>query len=242
MQKELSIIIPIHNDADTIGYTIDSILDFFNNENIYGELIIVNDGGTKEGVDIVNEKIKNGCNILFFDRGVNKGKGYTIKEGIVKSSGKIIFYMDADLPYGIDALKKMYNLLKTGNYDLAIVNRNLSGKDGMKQAPLIRKLAHFVYSLIVGPLVQDCTDPAAGLKGMTRQTAERFLPLLTIDRFAFDIELIFLANKLDLRISQTPAILQQSGKSKNLSLITDSPQMIKDVLKIAWRNKLGFYN
>lgn len=242
MQKEVSIIVPIHNDEDTISFTVDSIINFFHHENLDGELIVINDGGTKAGVDIVKEKIKNGSQIIFIDRSFNKGKGYTIREGVAKSSGSIIIFTDADLPYGTQSIKQMYDRLLTKEVDLVLASRNLSGRKGMEQAPMIRKIAHFVYSAFVGSLVLNFSDMSAGLKGMNRTVAEMVVPRLTVDRFAFDIELILLTKKMGFKISELPVVLQQTGKSKNLNVIFDSPQMIKDVLKIAWKNIFGVYD
>jgi len=241
MQKDISIIIPIYNDAPTIGKTIDELFRFFDVENLDGELIIVNDGGEEYGVRLVREKMKFIDSIKLIDRKKNRGKGYTVKEGVSKSSGKIIFYTDADLPYGTESIKQMYKRLINNESDLVLANRNLSGKDGMKQATLARKLTHVVYSIFVGSLVFDYSDTLAGLKGMTREVAEAVFPHLTIDRFSFDVEFILLAKKIGFKISELPVTLQQFGKS-SLNIILDSPQMIKDVLKIAWRNRLGLYD
>lgn len=241
MYKDISIIIPIYNDAANIGGTIDVIINFFHTENLDGELIIVNDGGKEDGVQIVNEKMAKNDAIILIDRKVNKGKGYTVKEGIGKSSGKIVFYTDADLPYGTEYIKQMYKQLINGEADLILANRNLSGKGSMEKMPLVRKLTHVVYSIFVGTMVFKYSDTLAGLKGMTQEVAKIVIPLLTIDKFSFDVEFILLTEKMGLRISDMPVILQKSGKS-NLSIIFDSPQMIKDVLKIAWRNRLGLYN
>jgi len=98
-----------------------------------------------------------------------------------------------------------------------------------------------VYSIFVGSLVFDYSDTLAGLKGMTREVAEAVFPHLTIDRFSFDVEFILLTKKIGFKISELPVTLQQFGKS-SLNIILDSPQMIKDVLKIAWRNRLGLYD
>ena len=241
MQKEISVIVPIHNDADVISGTIDSILDFFNKENLDGELIVVNDGGTKEGVEIVENKIKNGSNVIFISRNINKGKGYSVKEGIEKSTGEVTIFTDADLPYGTESIKKIYEKIFGNEFDFVLANRNLSGKQGMKQATMVRKIAHAVYSLFAGSLMLNFSDVSAGLKGMNRKVVEAVMPKITINRFAFDIELILLVKKFGFRIGEIPVVLQQISKSKNLSVIFDSPQMIFDVLKIVLRNWFGFY-
>ncbi len=241
MQKDISIVIPIHNDANTIGKTIDNILRFFDAEGLAGELIIVNDGGREDGAQIVRKKMENTDRIKFIDRKKNMGKGFSVREGIRRSSGRTVFYTDADLPYGTEYIKQMYYKLDNGEYDLILANRNLLPEGGMNRTPLIRKLTHLIYSIFVGALVVKFSDTQAGLKGMTRQAAEKIAPSLTIDRFAFDVELILLTKKAEFRIGELPVVLQHSGKS-NLKIIFDSPQMIKDVLKISSRNRRGLYD
>lgn len=241
MQKDISIVIPIHDDANTIGKTIDNILHFFDREGLAGEIVIVNDGGRENGVQAVKEKMKDADRIKLADRKENRGKGFSVREGIKLSIGKIIFYTDADLPYGTEYIKQMYKKLNNGECDFILANRSLAGDGGMRKATFIRKLTHMIYAVFVGALIIKFSDTQAGLKGMTKITAEAIVPYLTIDKFAFDVELILLAKKNGFRIQEMPVILQKSGKS-NLSIIFDSPQMIKDVLKIVWRNRLGFYN
>lgn len=241
MPKDISIIIPIYNDALTIGGTIDSLLNFFIAENLDGELVIVSDGGKEDGIQVVKEKMRGSPAIRLVDRKENRGKGFSVREGMGKAAGKIIFYTDADLPYGTEAIKQMYNKLALSEADLILANRNLLGSEGMSKSSLARKLTHIIYSIFVGSLVFEFSDSLAGLKGMTRETAATILPHLTIDRFSFDVEFILLAKKLGLRIAELPVKMRESGKS-NLKILFDGPVMIKDVLKIVWRDRLGFYN
>lgn len=241
MQKNISIIVPIYRDAVAIGSTIEMLLKLFEEEKLDGEVIIVNDGGQDNGSQIVREKMKTSHCIKFIDRKENKGKGFAIREGIGQSSGQTVFYTDADLPYGTESIKQMYYKLVNGEADLILANRNLSTKDNMKNAPLLRKLAHTIYPMFVGWLLFKYSDPSAGLKGMTRKVVDILMPKLTIDRFAFDVELILVSKKNGLNIGEIPVELQRTGKS-NLKITADSWQMIKDVLRIAYRNKSGFYD
>jgi dolichyl-phosphate beta-glucosyltransferase len=241
MEKDISIVVPIYKDIKTIEKTIDRLLDFFGSENLNGEIVIVNDGGSDGSTLKVKEKMKNNDSVLLIDRDINKGKGYTVREGLKKASGRSVFYTDADLPYGIEPIKEMYKRLSSNQSDLILANRNLSGKGGIKEASLIRKITHAVYSLLVGSLVCKYSDTQAGLKGMNRSIINNVIPFLTIDRFSFDVELILLTKKKGFKIGEIPVILETSGKS-NLNIIFDAPKMIKDLLKIAIRNKFGFYD
>lgn len=241
MEKDISIIIPIYNDISTIGKTIDSVLRFFDTEGLVGEIVVVNDGGQESGVLVVKEKMKNIDRINLVDRKENKGKGFSVREGISHSVGNFVFYTDADLPYGTEYIKQMYKKLSNGECDLILANRNLSNDGAMKKVPFIRKLTHKIYAFFVGALIVKFSDTQAGLKGMNRKIADVIIPRLTIDKFAFDVELILLTKKSGFKIGELPVFLQQSGKS-NLKIIFDSPQMIKDVFKIVLRNRLGYYD
>lgn len=241
MIKDISIIIPIHNDVNTIGQTIDNVLRFFDVEKLLGEIVVVNDGGQENGVEVVKEKMKNTDRVRMIDRKENKGKGFSVKEGIGQSTGRFVFYTDADLPYGTEYIKQMYQKLQAEECDLILANRNLSNDGAMKKVPLIRKITHVIYAFFVGALIVKFSDTQAGLKGMNRKIAETIVPRLTIDRFAFDVELILLTQKNGFKISELPVVLQQSGKS-NLKIIFDSPQMIRDVFTILKNNRAGLYD
>lgn len=241
MPKDISIVIPIYNDSSVIGNTIDNVLMFFATENLNGEIIIVNDGGPTEALAPVHERMKINGNIRLLSREENKGKGFSVREGILISAGKNIFYTDADLPYGTSYIKSMNDLLNAGVYDLVLANRNLSNNGAMKKVPLIRKLTHHIYAAFVGALLINFSDTQAGLKGMSRIMIEKIVPKLTIDRFAFDVELILLAQKNGFKVGEQPVVLQQSGKS-NLKIIFDAPQMIKDVFRIIRNNHRGLYD
>ena len=192
-------------------------------------------------MQVVKEKMKNTDRINLIDRKENKWKGFSVLEGINHSVGKFIFYTDADLPYGTEYIKQMYKKLNNGECDLILANRNLSNDGAMKKVPFIRKLMHRVYAFFVGALIIKFSDTQAGLKGMNKNLAGMIVPHLTIDRFAFDVELIFLAKKNGFKIGELPVILQQSGKS-NLKIIFDSPQIVKDVFKILKNNRAGLYD
>lgn len=184
--------------------------------------------------------MKDTDRIKFIDRKENKGKGFSVREGVIMAEGKTIFYTDADLPYGTEYIAIMYKKLVNGENDLVLANRNMAGEVGMKKAPFARKITHILYSIFVGALVVKFSDTQAGLKGMTKELGKNVVSKLIIDRFAFDVELIFLAKKMGYKIGEVPVVLKQSGKS-NLKIIFDSPQMIKDILKIVWKYRISFY-
>lgn len=204
------------------------------------EIIIINDGGQDHGVAIVREKMQKYPMIKLIDRNTNRGKGFSVREGLHAATGDLIFYTDADLPYLTEPIKKMLNYLKRGEADLVLANRDLSA-DTQERPSVARQITHIIYSLFVRTLTPiPFTDTLAGLKGMNKKTVRAVIPKLTIDRFSFDVELLLLAQKAGCRIKEIPVSLQNVGAS-NLSIRKDAPSMIREVIKISWQNRRGHY-
>lgn len=159
------------------------------------------------------------------------GKGASIREGIKAAIGKFIIFTDADLPYGVNYFKKIIELLNNGA-DLVIANRNTSSN-----ISFLRNITHWCFSFVVRKLLHlEFTDTQAGLKGIHKEAADKLLPKLSIDRFAFDLELLVAAKRANFKIKEIPVALENIGKS-NISVARDSFQMLKDIVKIWIRYK-----
>ncbi|MBI2039441.1 MAG: glycosyltransferase family 2 protein [Candidatus Niyogibacteria bacterium] len=240
MQK-ISIVIPVYRDSLVIGKTIDTLFDFANRENLDLELIVVNDGGNDGGADVVRKKIRVHPSIRLIDRKINRGKGFSIREGLRIAQRDYIFYTDADLPYLTEPIRQMLDLLMHKNIDLILANRELSHAIEGERPPLARRITHWVYSRFVKLFIPfEFNDTLAGLKGMKKRVAERIVPKLTIDRFSFDIELLLAAKLAKFNTHELPVSLKNVGKS-NLNILRDAPQMSKDVIAIAIRHYRGCY-
>lgn len=241
MPPAVSVVIPIFRDKTKIGTTIETLVAFFNIEHIVGELVIVNDGGNDGGAAVVEEKMRHYPAITFVNRAVNRGKGYTVREGLQRAQGDFIFYTDADLPYLTDPIKVMLTLLKSGAAELVLANRDLMQAHEEKPG-WPRQITHIIYSHFVHWFIPiPFSDTLAGLKGMTKRVAQAIAPKLTIDRFSFDVELLLLATKLGCRIVEVPVSLQNVGRS-NLSIRRDAPKMMREILQIWRQNKRGMYD
>lgn len=233
MNHDVSIVIPIFRDRHKIGSTLDALADFFERERLTGEIIIVNDGGNDGGAEIVLQKQRRTPSISFISRSANRGKGFTVREGLRRARGRIIFFTDADLPYGTAPIRQMFDLLSAGGADVALANRDLEARQD-EQPAWPRLLTHALYSKFVRTLIPiPFTDTLAGLKGMNRKTLDDILPKLTIDRFSFDVELLLIAHKRGYKIKQLPVSLKNVGPS-NLKIRRDAPEMIREIIQI-WR-------
>ena len=237
---EISIIIPVYNDAANIGKSVEVLMDFIRSENLNAEILIINDGGRDDTAQIIEKKLKKYPAIRFINRIKNLGKGASVREGMAAVAGDFIIFTDADLPYGVTYFKEMINLLKHNGVDLVIANRNLSGWQAgptprlQKQQNLdaLRKLTHWGFGFLVRNLLRlKFSDTQAGLKGIRSKAAEALLPKLKINGFAFDLELLVEAQKSGLKIKEMPVVLENAGES-NIKIARDSLRMFKDIVRI----------
>ena len=240
MLPSVSIVIPIYRDKEKIGSTIDLLADFMAKQGWNAELIIVNDGGTDGGVRIVEEKKNLHPFIKLINRTINKGKGYTVREGLATAKGDFLFFTDADLPYLTKPIATMFKLLNTGKTDLVLASRDQSDEQVTKPN-WPRQITHVFYSHFVRFFIPiPFSDTLAGLKGMRQEVARVILPELTVDRFSFDVELILATQIAGFKITELPVSLKNVGKS-NLNIRRDAPKMIEEIWHI-WRNyKKGHY-
>lgn len=242
MQKTISIIVPIYSDEKTIGNTIEQLILFYKIQHLTGEIIVVNDGGKDRGVEIVKEKMKQHSAVKLIERAINRGKGYSVREGLAAAQEEYIFYTDADLPYGTNPILHILEMLNQKKADMVLVNRETSTVDYYKHTSIPRHITHIIFSLFVRTLIPiRFHDTLAGLKGMRREVVRTILSKLSIDRFSFDVELILAAQKAGFFVKDIPVTLENAGVS-NLTIARDAPQMAKDIIKIFMRNVLGKYN
>ena len=231
MLPSVSIVIPIYRDKEKIGSTIDLLADFMAKQGWNAELIIVR---------IVEEKKNLHPFIKLINRTINKGKGYTVREGLATAKGDFLFFTDADLPYLTKPIATMFKLLNTGKTDLVLASRDQSDEQVTKPN-WPRQITHVFYSHFVRFFIPiPFSDTLAGLKGMRQEVARVILPELTVDRFSFDVELILATQIAGFKITELPVSLKNVGKS-NLNIRRDAPKMIEEIWHI-WRNyKKGHY-
>lgn len=233
----VSLIIPVFKDSDTINSTVEAILDFFRTTPHTIELILVNDGGPEETSAVLQTIQTTHPNVQVINRQENRGKGYSIREGLSRATGSILVYTDADLPYALESIRDVIQAVEEGRGDLAIANRHLHtspSKD--KHRNLIRQITHTSFAWLVNTLFHiSSSDTQAGLKALRREVALQILPHLIIDRYCFDVELLFLAQRLGFRMHDCPVTLRQKGKS-NIRMFKDSWEMLRDLTRI-WTHR-----
>lgn len=203
MSPYLSVIIPCYNEEKRIPKTLNRIWDYLNEKDFTWEIIVVIDGakdGTYGLVEIFSIG-KEGITVL--NRKENRGKGYTVREGMLNAKGTIRLFTDADNSTDISHFDKMKPLFDSG-YDIVICSRESKDAEGARQAvpqPLLKRLLGDLGNLFIRIVaVRGIRDTQCGFKAFSVQAAEKIFSRAKIDRWGFDVETLALARHFGYKI------------------------------------------
>lgn len=231
----LSLVIPVYNYENKLRENIERIIKEFKKKQIIFELILVNDGSTDDTETIIKELSMIYSEIKLISYPKNRGKGYAVKQGVLTATGKIIFFTDVDLPYGLEPILYGLKLIKIKGYDIVLGSRDLFGFKKKLFYNWKRQIAHKIFSLIVNFILSiDINDTQCGLKGFKKEVAKKIFPQLTRNGFSFDIEVIYLARKNKFNIKLIPVYLEHFTFSSTISLWHDSLKMLIDIFAIKY--------
>lgn len=225
----LSIVIPVYNEEEIILSSLEKIRLFLGRYNYKYEIIIVDDGSKDLTVQLL-EGIKD-SNIRLFRNNINKGKGFTVKKGILAAEGEYILFIDADLQVGIEELNKFLRTLQNG-FDIAIASRRLPGAEIKGKEPKIRIFTRFVLSILARIFLSFyISDSQCGFKCFTRSVAHKIFNRQSINDYGFDLEILYIANKLGYKIKDLP-VRWAYNKTSRVKLLKDGIIILKDIIKI----------
>lgn len=224
----VSLVVPAYNEAAIIENTIAQLLEYLDRGFSQYELIISDDGSTDNTKNLV-ESIAN-PHLRCVGHFPNRGKGCAVREGVLTAKGKVVVYTDADLAYGTVAIGRLVEKLLEDRTDIAIGSRKLH-PDGYADYPPIRLLASRCFSLVTGIFAGFSYDTQCGLKAFTLKAAREIFSRCETDGFAFDFELMMLAQRLGCSVTQLPVSIVNHRESK-VNVLRDSIKMMGDLIKI----------
>ena len=227
----ISIIVPAYNEEKSLGLTIEKIVHYLNKQNYTWELIIVDDGSTDNTVNIAKDKKSktHKSNIQIIELS-HAGKGWAIKNGMLRSNGSLKFMCDADLSMPIENLQN-FIINFDSKSEIIIGSRELKSSQRHGES-IFRKLRSKIFNSIVRILLPiPFKDTQCGFKCFKKDTAEKLFNLQQIKGFSFDVEILYLANKFGIKTTEMPIAWEHKNQSQ-INSIRDSLKMLLDVLKI----------
>ena len=236
---EISIIIPSYNEERRLPETLERIAAYVRASGREVEILVVDDGST-DGTATVAESFGGKFGALrVISNGVNRGKGYSVRHGMLEARGRIVLFTDADLSAPIEEADKLFAALE--KYDVAIGSRALDrGLISAHQSPF-REFAGIIFNTIVRLCLRlPFVDTQCGFKAFRREPCRIIFEQQRIERFGFDPELLYLARRHGLRAVEIPVRWGHSPATK-VSMFRDSLQMFLDVFIIRWNAIAGRY-
>lgn len=239
---ELSIIVPAYNEEALIANTLDGLRSYMNTRPEGFEIVVVDDGSRDQTVACVQDwQRRNQVDVQLLVNEANRGKGFSVRHGVMESRGQYILFIDADLPYELHAIDDFLNALHNG-YDLVVGSRVLPGSE-VKGVPAIRYIAGQVFSWLERFVLSTGTaDTQCGFKGFRAAAAKNIFQRLTIDGFGFDVELFFVARKFKYRIQPVAVQMIDRHRDSRVRLFSDSLEMLLNLFMVRWQDWQGKYN
>ncbi len=245
----LSLIIPAYNSARFLERNLARCAAYLEESEQDWELIVVDDCSTDSTHEIAERFRERGGGerVRVLRNGKNAGKGASVRRAMLAARGDYRVFTDADLTYPIENVGRIGRSLRAGA-DVAVACRVHEDSRYIVNAQflpilLTRHLLGRAFSLSARLLLVGwLRDTQAGLKGFTRAAAERIFPLQIMNRFSFDVEVLFLARRLGLKIEEVGVEFIYSKEPSTIRFATDTLRMLRDMLRIRWRALAGRYD
>lgn len=227
---KVTVIMPTYNLEDIIQTSIARVKQVLEGIGLSYEIIVVDDGSRDKTYWRAAE-LANGGTIKVLRNGVNMGKGYTVKKGVLHATGDYIVLFDADMEISPRQIRYYVKALEDCDVVLASKRHQLS----RYQAPLMRKILSSAFNVLVKLLVGlRVSDTQTGLKAFRIEALKKIIGFVLVERYAYDVEVLILANLLKLRIVEMPIEIRQGRYFK----LKDVLYILLDVLRITYRLKV----
>ncbi|NLG83244.1 MAG: glycosyltransferase family 2 protein [Firmicutes bacterium] len=237
----LSIVIPAYNEEERLPKTLDRIIAYFGRlgQKDY-EIVVVDDGSTDNTLALAQNYAARYPQITVVTNGTNRGKGYSVRHGLLVARGRIRLFSDSDLSTPIEETFKLLARLEEG-YDLAIGSRYSPDANLVRSQPFYRRILRFGFNLLVRLITGlKYYDTQCGFKALTKESAELIAPRLSIPGFGFDPELLWIAERFGLRVAEVGVTWVDDRRSK-VRPLRDAWRMFLDLIRIRIQDRAGRY-
>ncbi|MBF9223733.1 dolichyl-phosphate beta-glucosyltransferase [Hymenobacter ruricola] len=214
----LSLIVPAYNEATRLGNTIEQALAYLQAQPYRSEVIVVNDGSTDNTTQVAEAVFaaqagRIATRLLSYQP--NRGKGYAVRQGLLAAQGQVALFSDADLSTPIDELPQLLNPILAGQFDIVFGSRALDPSLVGTHQPWLREQSGRFFNLVMRLATGlPYVDTQCGFKAFRLDVCRPIAEGAILDRFGFDVELLYLAYKAGLRLHEQPVRWNDAAGSK----------------------------
>jgi dolichyl-phosphate beta-glucosyltransferase len=239
LPPSISIVIPAFNESRRIADTLGKVREFLGRTPLSFEILVVNDGSTDETAEIVRRFECQGVRLIHLAE--NRGKGYSVRTGVLKAAGTYVLITDADLSTPIDELPKLYDIAEREPADIVIGSRAIDRRSIERHQSMFREIGGIAFNRLMRiGLGLKLHDTQCGFKLFHRARTRSIFKKQTIDGFGFDPEILFLAARRRLRIREVSVRWSHADDTK-VRVIRDGLRMVADLLRIRLNDFAGEY-
>jgi len=233
---DLTVIIPAYNEEKRLPWTLRQLTQYLDDWGVDYRVLVADDGSTDCTASLTRDLGPRFSTLRLIPQG---GKGRAVRTAMLRATGRVVAFTDADLPFELSALRQGYEWIRHNESEVVFGARDIEGAGNVAKRRIMRRMATFAFREIVRRLVsRDVTDTQCGLKLFSRRAALEIFARATIDGFAFDTEVVLLTHQLALPFRRVPVTLVNEFSS-TLSLRRNALPMLMDVIRLRLRNGLG---
>jgi glycosyltransferase involved in cell wall biosynthesis len=241
VNPQYSIVIPAYNESARIGGALEEVLRTLDEKRWNAEVLVVNDGSSDNTAAIVESFAAKDGRVRLLENGVNRGKGYSVRNGLLHASGNILMFTDADLSSPMVEAERLFDAIRDGA-DVAIGSRWLQTSRQTIHQPLYRQFFGRCFNVVTRMIMRlPFADTQCGFKAFKRSAAQTIFQLQRIERWGFDPEILFIALKRGYNIKEVPVTWGHDERSR-ISYLRDGIKMLEELIYVRWNSLVGVYN
>jgi len=234
-------VLPAYNESERIASTIEKVLAHANQHDWSAEIIVVNDGSKDDTAQIVREYASQDPMLRLIENPGNRGKGFSVKNGMLHANGEILLFSDADLSSPIAEADKLFAAIRQGA-DVAIGSRWLKTELQIQRQPFYRQIFGRVFNLALRVVLGlKFKDTQCGFKAFRRSAAMQLFPSQQIERWGFDPELLYLAKRYGIQVAEVP-VAWSHREGTRINPLRDGIRMLGEMFVIRWNALTGKYD
>ncbi|HEX4310905.1 MAG TPA: dolichyl-phosphate beta-glucosyltransferase [Acidobacteriaceae bacterium] len=240
VNPQYSIVIPAYNESARIGPALGEVLRTLDEKRWSAEVLVVDDGSSDSTAAIVESFAARDARVRLIRNGTNRGKGFSVRNGILHSSGNVVMFTDADLSSPMPEAELLFDAIRDGA-DVAIGSRWLQTSRQTIHQPLYRQFFGRCFNVVTRMIMRlPFADTQCGFKAFRRSAAQTIFQLQRIERWGFDPEILFIALKRGYRIREVPVTWGHDERSR-ISYLRDGIKMLEELIYVRWNSLIGVY-